>query len=99
MEAVGVKAPAASLTDPSDFYLSGEDIRLYKRGIDQYPARLSGGEICILLLSEVGRDPLIDITFRFTFAVPEQKPHMPGLAGMPGDSARYCCPFGASGVK
>ena len=25
------------------FYLSGEDPRFYKRGIDQYPARLSGG--------------------------------------------------------
>ena len=25
------------------FYLSGEDPRFYKRGIGQYPARLSGG--------------------------------------------------------
>ena len=89
MEAVGVKAPAASLTDPSDFYLSGERILFY----------LSGGEICMLLLSAVGHDLFIEIMFRFTFAMQEQKPHMPGLAGMPGDSARYCCPFFASGVK
>ena len=89
MEAVGVKAPAASLTDPSDFYLSGERILFY----------LSGGETCMLLLSAVGHVLFIEIMFRFTFAIQEQKPHMSGLAGMPGDSARYCCPFGASGVK
>ena len=89
MEAVGVKAPAASLTDPSDFYLSGERTLFY----------LSGGETGMLLLSAVGHDLFIEIMFRFTFAMQEQKPHMPGLAGMPGDSARYCCPFGASGVK
>ena len=28
---------------PADVYLSGEDTRFYKRGICQYPARLSGG--------------------------------------------------------
>ena len=28
---------------PACIYLSGEDPRFYKRGIDQYPARLSGG--------------------------------------------------------
>ena len=27
------------------FYLSGEDPRFYKRGIGQYPARLSGGGV------------------------------------------------------
>ncbi len=31
------------LNATAPFYLSGEDHRFYKRGIDQYPARLSSG--------------------------------------------------------
>ena len=36
---------SGSLMNPEtgNFYLSGEDPRFYKRGIGQYPARLSGG--------------------------------------------------------
>ena len=79
MEAVGVKAPAASLTDPSDFYLSGERILFYLSG-ERILFYLSGGETCMLLLSAVGHDLFIEIMFRFTFAIQEQKPHMPGLA-------------------
>ena len=41
----GASAPSNAHVKRSDggFYLSGEDPRFYKREIDQYPARLSGG--------------------------------------------------------